>query len=104
MQEQAISWGERYLFTSPGKVYLRIVRIPVRNCLKSYSLELTQDDIGYVIRRSWGRIGKKLQSLQHNHALLLNALREANSKYREKLRKGYMQKDHPAEEKMHFWS
>lgn len=52
-------------------------------------------DVGYIIHRSWGRIGRTPQDLEHNYVSLTAALKKANSKYREKLRKGYIQKARP---------
>jgi predicted DNA-binding WGR domain protein len=92
--ERTITEEGRYPFIEPGNVYLEFVD-PTRNSRKSYSIELRQDGDKYIIFRSWGRIGKQSQGLEHNHALLATALKEANSKYREKLRKGYIQRERP---------
>lgn len=94
MLEQSIPEEAGYQFTGQGQVYLELID-PSRNSRKLYSIEVLQNDVGYMIRRSWGRIGNKPQDLEHCHSCLDAALKEANSKFREKLRKGYKQKERP---------
>lgn len=94
LREQTIPDEASYQFTGPGQVYLELID-PSRNSRRAYWLELRQDNVGYIIRRSWGRIGRDPKDLEHRHTCLAAALKEANSKCREKLRKGYKQKERP---------
>ncbi|WP_054698345.1 WGR domain-containing protein [Geotalea toluenoxydans] len=62
MLERTIPEEKQYQFTGPGHVYLELIDL-TRNSKKWYSIELLQDQDGFAIRRSWGRIGKHHQTL-----------------------------------------
>lgn len=64
---------------------------PELNRRRFYRLEVAPGLFSPVVIRSWGRIGCRIRVKVYFHDNLSNALSDANSLYRRKIKKGYQE-------------